>query len=116
MKGPRMTSHAYAPLELKDAEDESADIVTKALDDLTASVDERLNAIETKSAERFTKIEQKLARPNLATTTGMSRALNARRSVRSFAASSITACRTSNRRPSRSPAMPPPATCSPRRT
>ena len=66
MKEPLMTSLAHAPLELKDADDESSDIVAKALNDLTASVDERLKSFETKSAERFTKIEQKLARPNLA--------------------------------------------------
>ena len=54
-------------IELKSAEeggDEDANaIVTKALGDLTKTVDDRLAAVEKKSADRLDKIEAKLNRP-----------------------------------------------------
>lgn len=66
-----MTSLAYAPMELKsDDEADDTGIVTKALDELRAANDERLAKLEKKSAERFDKIEQRLARPNLANDNG----------------------------------------------
>lgn len=62
---------ALAPIELKDDGDDAdpAAIVTKALDDLRGSVDERLKAVETKSGdasklnERLDRIETRLNRP-----------------------------------------------------
>lgn len=62
-----MTYHS--PIELKSAgEDDATGIVTKALDDLTKTVDERLKAVETKAdttalAARLDKLEAKAARP-----------------------------------------------------
>lgn len=58
-------------IELKSADeggDEDANaIVTKALGDLTKTVDDRLAAVEKKSAERMDKIEAKLNRPAVVT-------------------------------------------------
>ncbi|ALN73587.1 phage major capsid protein [Aureimonas sp. AU20] len=55
--------------ELKSADeggDETAnEIVTKALADLTASVEDRVKAVETKAADRLDKLEAKLNRPYL---------------------------------------------------
>jgi HK97 family phage major capsid protein len=62
-----MTYHS--PIELKSAgEDDATGIVTKALDDLTKTVDERLKAVETKAdtsalAARLDKLEAKSTRP-----------------------------------------------------
>ncbi|UOK70265.1 phage major capsid protein [Ancylobacter polymorphus] len=62
-----MTYHS--PIELKSAgEDDATGIVTKALDDLTKTVDERLKAVETKAdttalAARLDKLEAKASRP-----------------------------------------------------
>lgn len=57
------------PIELKDGEPDPADVVTKALDDLRASVDERIGDIETKATDaaklgdRLDKIEARMNRP-----------------------------------------------------
>jgi HK97 family phage major capsid protein len=57
------------PLELKEENGDPTEIVTKALDELRSTVDGRLKAIETKSADadkltdRLNKIEAKLNRP-----------------------------------------------------
>ncbi|MGF7160327.1 HK97 family phage major capsid protein [Rhodoligotrophos appendicifer] len=56
-----------APIELKGEEPDAEGIVTKALDALTASVDERLKAIETKSGERIDQLEAKINRPSIIT-------------------------------------------------
>lgn len=74
-----MTNHFraddFAPIELKDAEADPADVVTKALDGFQTAVDARLKDIETKSADltklgaRLDGIEAKLNRPALATGT-----------------------------------------------
>ncbi|WP_026479344.1 phage major capsid protein [Ahrensia sp. 13_GOM-1096m] len=62
----------FNKLELKDAEPNPVDIVTKALDDLSKTVDERLKTVEAKSTddvetkalkERLDKIEAKSNRP-----------------------------------------------------
>lgn len=67
-----MTYHDRAlagAIELKDAEaDDAAGIVTKALDELRGSVDERLKAVETKAdstalVSRLDKLEARLNRP-----------------------------------------------------
>lgn len=64
-----MHSRAFAPIELKGDEADPAEIVTKALDELKGSVDERLKAIETKAADagkiggRLDKLEARLNRP-----------------------------------------------------
>lgn len=65
-----MTKH-FSPLEFKDTDDNAdpAEIVTKAIDDLSKIVDERLKAIETKGAdpkliERLEKLETKANRPS----------------------------------------------------
>jgi HK97 family phage major capsid protein len=50
------------PIELKGDEVDPAEIVTKALDDLRGSVDDRLKAIETKSTDRLDKIEARINR------------------------------------------------------
>lgn len=61
------------PIELKDADPDPADIVTKALDELRESVDGRLNEVETKAADatklgdRLDKIEARLNRPAIIT-------------------------------------------------
>lgn len=53
-----------APIELKDAPDaDPADLVTKALADLSKSFDDRVAAIETKSADRLDRLEARLNRP-----------------------------------------------------
>jgi HK97 family phage major capsid protein len=58
-----------APIELKDDEPDAAAIVTKALDELRGSVDDRLKLVETKSADavklvdRLDKLEARLNRP-----------------------------------------------------
>ena len=54
-----------APIELKDADADPAEIVTKALADLQASVEDRLKAVETKAADtaRLDRIEARLNRP-----------------------------------------------------
>ncbi len=55
-----------APIELKEADDiDPADIVTKALADLSKTVDDRLAAIETKANDttRLDKLEARLNRP-----------------------------------------------------
>ena len=64
-----MSKHAHAvALELKDDGD-AIDLVTKALADVTKSVDDRLKAVETKSVDatkvtdRLDKIEAKMNRP-----------------------------------------------------
>ncbi|WP_457796642.1 phage major capsid protein [Methylocystis sp. S23] len=66
------TNAALAPIELKSGdENDAADIVTKALEDFTATVNERFEAIEKKFendngdklAARLEKIEAKLNRP-----------------------------------------------------
>jgi HK97 family phage major capsid protein len=58
-----MTKH-ISPIEFKDAtEADPAEVVTKALDDLSKTVDDRLSAIETKTADRLDKIEAKVNRP-----------------------------------------------------
>lgn len=62
-----MIAHA---IELKGEDDDPINIVTKALDDLTKTVDDRIKAIEGKSADkslldRLDKIETKLARPGV---------------------------------------------------
>lgn len=55
---------AFAPIELKSADDgDNADLVTKALGDLTASFETKLKEIETKSADRLNRIEARLNRP-----------------------------------------------------
>ena len=61
-----MTYHF--PIELKSGEDDATSIVTKALDDLTKTVDDRFKAIETKAdtstlAARLDKLEAKSTRP-----------------------------------------------------
>ncbi len=66
-----MTFHnpALAPIELKSEAAEGDDVVTKALADLTETVDGRLKAIEAKSADtskfqqRLDEIERRLNRP-----------------------------------------------------
>ncbi|NEU14582.1 phage major capsid protein [Methylobacterium sp. BTF04] len=64
-----MTMHVRAiegaPIELKDADADPAEIVTKALADLQASVEDRLKAVETKAADtaRLDRIEARLSRP-----------------------------------------------------
>jgi HK97 family phage major capsid protein len=71
-----MTKHDMAPfdapIELKDAaegfSDDANDVVTKALGELTATIDERLKEIEAKSADadkRFADFEKRLARPGI---------------------------------------------------
>ncbi|MEF2548901.1 phage major capsid protein [Aurantimonas sp. E1-2-R+4] len=66
--------HHFDPslLVLKGEEDDTATVVTKALEDLQKSVDDRLKAVETKTTdpkitERLDGIEAKLARPNIQT-------------------------------------------------
>jgi HK97 family phage major capsid protein len=59
-------------IELKGAEDETTGIVTKAIEDLTKTVDDRIKAVETKAdttklVERLDAIETKMARPNVGT-------------------------------------------------
>lgn len=56
-----MTYHSR--FEFKGDEPDPSEVVTKALDDLTKSVDDRLKAIETKTGERLDKIEAKVNRP-----------------------------------------------------
>lgn len=63
-----------APIELKgEGEDDASAIVTKALDELMATVDDRLKAVETKAADaaklttRLDDLEKKLARPAIGT-------------------------------------------------
>lgn len=59
-----MTKH-IPPMEFKDADEtDPNELVTKALGDLTKSVDDRLKAIETKTAERLDKLEAKSQRPS----------------------------------------------------
>ncbi len=57
-----MTKH-ISPLEFKDENADPTELVTKALGDLTASVEERLKAFEAKTGERITEIEKKANRP-----------------------------------------------------
>lgn len=60
-----MTAHVRAlegAIELKD-DGGSPDVITKAIADLTQTVDERLKAVETKTADRLDKVEAKLNRP-----------------------------------------------------
>jgi HK97 family phage major capsid protein len=57
-------------IELKGEDDDPINVVTKALDDLTKTVDDRLKAVEGKGADkalldRLDKIETKLARPGV---------------------------------------------------
>jgi HK97 family phage major capsid protein len=68
----KMTNAALAPIELKSGEDnDAADIVTKAIEDFTATVNERFAAIEKKFendnsdalGSRLDKIEARLNRP-----------------------------------------------------
>ncbi|OAI26960.1 hypothetical protein A1351_14045 [Methylosinus sp. R-45379] len=63
------------PIELKSGEDfsdDASDVVTKALSDLTVKIEDRLNDLETKTADasalvsRLDKIETRLSRPGLA--------------------------------------------------
>lgn len=54
-------------IELKDGEADPAEIVTKALGDLQSSVENRLKAIEAKSADRLDKLEARLNRPGIIT-------------------------------------------------
>ncbi|KAF0136861.1 MAG: phage major capsid protein [Xanthobacteraceae bacterium] len=60
-----MTAHMRAfegAIELKD-DGNSPDVITKALADLTQTVDDRLKAVETKTGDRLDKMEAKLNRP-----------------------------------------------------
>ena len=60
-----MTAHMRAfegAIELKD-DGNSPDVITKALADLTQTVDDRLKAVETKTGDRLDKLEAKLNRP-----------------------------------------------------
>jgi HK97 family phage major capsid protein len=51
-------------LELKDDGDvDPSEVVTKALSDLNKTVDDRIKAIETKSADRLDKLEARINRP-----------------------------------------------------
>lgn len=65
-----MTKHVAAlegaMIELKDAEGEAdpAAAVATALDGISAKLDEKLSALETKSAERMNRIEARLNRPS----------------------------------------------------
>jgi HK97 family phage major capsid protein len=68
----KMTNAALAPIELKSGEDnDAADIVTKAIEDFTATVNERFAAIEKRFendnsdalGSRLDKIEARLNRP-----------------------------------------------------
>ncbi|MDH7795793.1 MULTISPECIES: phage major capsid protein [unclassified Beijerinckia] len=56
-------SYAYAPIELKSDEDDENGIVTKALENLTTSVSEKLSAFEKKSNERLDAFEARWNRP-----------------------------------------------------
>lgn len=63
-----------AAIELKGEDDDPIGVVTKALDDLTKTVDTRIAAIESKGVDktlldRLDKIETKLARPGTGTET-----------------------------------------------
>ena len=61
---PKAFSNAIELKEADDAADADAnDIVTKALGDLTKTVDDRFAAVEKKNADRLDKIEAKLNRP-----------------------------------------------------
>ena len=67
-----MNLAAHTPIEIKsDPEDTEADLVTKALDDFRGAVDERLAALETKSANdnkldaRMKAVETRLNRPGV---------------------------------------------------
>lgn len=69
----KMTNAALAPIELKSGEEnDAADIVTKAIEDFTATVNDRFAAIEKKFdndndaalASRLDKIEARLSRPS----------------------------------------------------
>jgi len=57
----------FAPIELKSADDAGDDIVTKALADLSATVETRLAEVEKKSTDRLDKIEARLNRPAVIT-------------------------------------------------
>lgn len=59
-----MTKHIN-PLEFKDADDnvDPVELVTKSVNDLTATVETRLKDIETKIADRLDKLEAKANRP-----------------------------------------------------
>ena len=54
---------ALSAIELKDADTDTNEIVTKAIGEASASLEARLAEIETKSADRLSKIEAKLNRP-----------------------------------------------------
>ncbi|QUS39057.1 phage major capsid protein [Tardiphaga alba] len=57
-----MTKH-FSPMEFKDTgETDPNELVTKALGDLTKTVDDRLAAVETKTADRLDKLEAKMNR------------------------------------------------------
>lgn len=57
-----MTKH-FSDLEFKDDNADPVELVTKSLDDLSKTVDERLKAIETKTGDRLDKLEAKANRP-----------------------------------------------------
>lgn len=77
-------------IEIKGDDDEPINVVTKALADLTQTVDDRLKAVETKGADkalldRLDKIETKLARPGAAVETkGNEPAVAERKALASF--------------------------------
>jgi HK97 family phage major capsid protein len=57
-----MTKHIN-PLEFKDDEIDPAELVTKSISDLTATVETRFKEIETKTSDRLDKLEAKANRP-----------------------------------------------------
>jgi HK97 family phage major capsid protein len=57
-----MTKHIN-PLEFKDDETDPAELVTKSITDLTATVETRFKEIETKTSDRLDKLEAKANRP-----------------------------------------------------
>ncbi len=60
----------FNDIELKsDGEGDPSTIVTKALDDLRGSIDERLKAVETKTQERVNALEARLNRPAISSGT-----------------------------------------------
>lgn len=74
MKHYSTTTIVADAIELKGEDDDPISVVTKALDDLTKTVDTRITAIEAKGVDkalldRLDKIETKLARPGAGTET-----------------------------------------------
>jgi hypothetical protein len=70
MKHTSTTAMIASAIELKGEDDDPINVVTKALDDLTKTVDDCIKAIEGKGADkalldRLDKIETKLARPGV---------------------------------------------------